>query len=987
MDVVAIVPARDRADSVGATVAALVALPEVTRVLVVDDGSSDPTADRARGAGAEVLRLPGNRGKGGAVAAGVGAAPEAGVYLLVDADVGATAAAAGALLAPVLTGEADMTIGALPGAAGRGGFGAVRRLAGAGIRRATAGFDPATPLSGQRAVRGDLLRSLPLADRFGLETGLTIDAVRAGARVVEVPVAMEHHHTGRRLAGFRHRAGQGADVVRALWPRLTTTRQRIVAILAIGAVLLGLAAWSGQRWTPSTVPLAGRPSKVVLFGMPHIGFADLESGDTPNLDRLIRRGALAAMSVRTMSGKPSSTEGYATLGAGTRVRATDDGAQAYAVADPLEGGTAGQAAYRRTLKRPAGDVVVVGYAATVRLLTGKHLSSEPGALGDAVHAASRRTAVVGNADNPGSRDPKVAPVRRPLAIALADRAGSVDAGTVDPSLLRPDPTAPYSVRFDAAAMVRATRQALARADVVAVDGGDLDRAFACRTAALDRAARADRTLALRRTDALLGAVERALPRDALLLVVSVSPPSGGWRLTPVVAAGPGVPHGWVDSPSVKRRGVVTVTDVGPTVLSALGAAVPDGMIGHAFRYHPGQPSIDKLRRLDRDANFRETIYFPLTVVYIVLQALLYLFAMLVLSRRRAGAGGIAPFLRWAVVAIAAFPLATFVFRAIPNVAVLGDAAIAVLVAVDLVLTAAAMRARRHPLSPLSWIVWGTAGLILVDVATGARLQYSSLLGYSLHTAARFFGIGNTAFAALAASAVIAAAIHVEHGPRRREALLTVAVLLGLCVVVDGAPSLGDDVGGIATLVPVFGLLAVVLWGRRISWRTVGAVLAAMVVLLGVATGIDLLRPPEARTHLGRFVTDLANGNGNSATTIARKAATNVRVFGASVWTWMVPIIAVFMLYLLVYEERGAELLPRGSPRRAGVIGALAAGLLGFAVNDSGVIVTAVVFVYLGPYLTLLALDADRGQPVLLPPTTAGNRPSRGSFAAVVGDGP
>jgi hypothetical protein len=434
----------------------------------------------------------------------------------------------------------------------------------------------------------------------------------------------------------------------------------------------------------------------------------------------------------------------------------------------------------------------------------------------------------------------------------------------------------------------------------------------------------------------------------------------------MVAVGAGVEHGYVNSPSAKRLGVVTLTDLGPTVLRAFGATVPDGMIGHALRYHPGSTDIGYLRNLDRDAGYRERIYFPITVVYIVVQALLYLFAMLALGRHQGGRA-IGLFLRVAVVAIAAFPLATFVFRAVPEVARLGNGGVAVLLAIDALLAVLALRAHRHALSPLSWIVWATAGLIMVDVATGARLQYSSLLGYSLHTAARFFGLGNTAFAALAASAAIAACIHVEYAPRRREAVLTAGVLLGLAVIADGAPNLGDDVGGIVTLVPVFGLTLVALSGRRVSWRTVGWVALGLVVVLGVAVGIDLLRPADSRTHLGRFVSDLFGGSGESGTTIARKAATNVRVLGASIWTWMVPIIAVFSLFLLVYMQRGSELLPPGSARRVGVYSALAAGLLGFAVNDSGVVVTALVFVYLGPYLTLLALDADRGAPILLPP--------------------
>jgi hypothetical protein len=425
----------------------------------------------------------------------------------------------------------------------------------------------------------------------------------------------------------------------------------------------------------------------------------------------------------------------------------------------------------------------------------------------------------------------------------------------------------------------------------------------------------------------------------------------------------------VNSPSVKRMGVVTVTDVAPTILRALDADVPEGMIGNAFRYHETAPDIDYLRELDRDAGFRERIYFPISVVYIVVQALLYLFAMLVLGRHRGGRT-LSVFLRVAVLAIAAFPLATFVFRAVPEVAILGPAGVIVLLTIDAAIVAVALQARRHPLSPLSWIVWATAALIIVDVATGARLQYSSLLGYSLHTAARFTGLGNTAFAVLAASAVIAACLHVEYAKRRREAIVTAGALLVLAVLADGAPNLGKDVGGILTMVPVFGITLVALARGRVSWRQIGIVAAVLVVVLGAAITIDLLRPADSRTHLGRFVSDLVNGTGESDTTIARKLSTNVRVLGASIWTWMVPIIAVFSLFLLVYMDRGSELLPSGSPRRIGVYAALAAGLLGFAVNDSGVVVTALVFVYLGPFLTLLALHADRGEPHLLPPRPA-----------------
>lgn len=958
--VVVLIPAKDSAETIGGTVRSAREIAGVERVLVIDDGSTDATGDQATLAGADVLVLPRNIGKAGAVMAGVSAVPHATVYLMIDADVGTSAGAAGVLLGPVLDDSADMTIGVLPSAGTLGGFGLVRNLAAAGIERAC-GFRPEAPLSGQRAIRGELLRSLPLAPRFGLETALTIDAVRKGARVLEMPVVMDHRHTGRRWEGFRHRGRQGVDIVRALWPRLTGERSRMALIGLVTLSMLTWSLWSGGRFEPAGSELPTRPSKVLLFGVPRLGLDDLAKGDTPVLDGLVARGALAAMSVRTLSGRPSTVEGYATLNAGTRVRAGIGGASAHSTDDLLEGGTARDVSERRTGK-PTGDaeVVVVDYPAIVRQISRAHLSSEPGALGDALHLAGKRTAVIGNADFGNMvLDEEV---HRPVGVSLIDRSGSVDVGKVDADLLEHAVGAPFGVRFDRERMIAAFEAALDDADVIAVDPGDMDRAVGYRGISLDKPAQEHRENAIRRTDALLGDMLELVPQDTLVLVVSVSPPTPGWHLTPFIAAAPGIKPGYAHSPSVKRPAVVTVTDIAPTILEALGAEVPTGMIGHALRYRADEADLERLERLDRDAGFREGIYFRIAMAFIIVQALLYLVVMTNLTHppgRRTVA-----VLRALVVAVAGFPLATFLFRAVPEVAVLGDGAIVVLLAIDALIAAWALRAKRHALSPLAWVTGATAALIILDVATGARLQYSSFLGYSLHTAARFFGIGNTAFATLGACAVIAACLHVQHAPRRREAVFTAGCFLGVVVLIDGAPSLGNDVGGILTLVPVFGLTLVALTGHRLSARHILIAGSSAALLLAVATGIDLLREPEARTHLGRFAADLFGGEDTAGTTISRKLATNLRVLGSSIWAWMVPIAAVFMLYVLVHLGRGEELLPRGSARRVGVIATISAGLLGFAVNDSGVVVTALVFVYLGPFLTLIALHRE-GEPVLV----------------------
>jgi hypothetical protein len=221
----ALVPARDEADRVGATVRALRGLPGVAEVLVVSDGSTDATAARALEAGAHCLDLPRNLGKGGALNAGLAAlmgrvaervSPEPAVLLLADADLAETAGRLDRLLEPVLAGEADLAIADLPPQPGAAGFGLAMGLARRGMARVT-GRRMAEPLSGQRAIRWEVLPALlPFAPGFGVEVAMTMDALRAGLRVVEVEVDLRHNPTGRDLAGLLHRGRQARAVAREL---------------------------------------------------------------------------------------------------------------------------------------------------------------------------------------------------------------------------------------------------------------------------------------------------------------------------------------------------------------------------------------------------------------------------------------------------------------------------------------------------------------------------------------------------------------------------------------------------------------------------------------------------------------------------------------------------------------------------------------------------------------------------------------------------
>ena len=227
-DVAVIIPARDEADRIRATVTAAAGLPGVALVVVVDDGSRDTTAEAARRAGAAVVRHARNRGKGAAMETGAELvrltdqrehrnSPRH--LLFLDADLADTAARAGPLADPVLAGTADMTVAVFSTTVKLGGHGLVVGLSGAGIRRAT-GWRPAQPLNGQRCLtRAAFEAARPLAHGWGVETGLTIDLLRKGLRVTEVEVELAHRATGTGLRAQMHRAHQLTDVARALATR------------------------------------------------------------------------------------------------------------------------------------------------------------------------------------------------------------------------------------------------------------------------------------------------------------------------------------------------------------------------------------------------------------------------------------------------------------------------------------------------------------------------------------------------------------------------------------------------------------------------------------------------------------------------------------------------------------------------------------------------------------------------------------------------
>jgi hypothetical protein len=278
-----LVAARDEEDRIGPAVGRLrEAFPEAV-VVVADDGSRDGTASIAERAGARVVRLP-RRGKGQALTLAERDCPP-GPLLLCDADVEGD-------LRPLVESGAELAIARFTRRVG-GGLGLAKAVA-RRLVEARGGRRLEEPLSGQRFLSERARASVfPVAAGFGVETRMTIDALRAGLEVREVKVDLAHRATGRDLGGFLHRGRQLLDLTLAVGP--TAVNFRGLRLPLIGTVVAFAA--------PSVAPVAAIGLADDLWSGPERGFrAHLRAGATTGTLKLLGIPLWALWRTRSPSG-------------------------------------------------------------------------------------------------------------------------------------------------------------------------------------------------------------------------------------------------------------------------------------------------------------------------------------------------------------------------------------------------------------------------------------------------------------------------------------------------------------------------------------------------------------------------------------------------------------------------------------------------------------------------------------------------------------
>lgn len=434
--------------------------------------------------------------------------------------------------------------------------------------------------------------------------------------------------------------------------------------------------------------------------------------------------------------------------------------------------------------------------------------------------------------------------------------------------------------------------------------------------------------------------------DTTVVVAGLADRDDAAALRVAVVAGPGVVSGTLTSAVTRQVGMVQTTDLTATALRLAGATVPTEVAGQPAVVLPGMPGggdvADRVRTVQ---DLAEGSAASLRLAPGALPALVVLGSVVLVLALRAGRHRLVELVALALLAV---PAATFLAGLVPWWRVGGPTAPATVLAygVVLALTVAVQLAlalggpwRRDRYGPLAVLATLAVGVLAVEVVLGARLGLVSLLGLQPVTAGRFHGTGNVGTGiSLTAAVLLGAVLAVWLRDRSVVGVLATTTPSVLVTVVTGAPSWGADLGGVPAAVVAGGVLALGAAGARI---TLVRVLVLGVLAAVTATGallLDWLRPEADRTHLGRFVQSVLDGEG--AQVVTRKLDRSLSMLVEYPASW----VAVASLVLIAWGLRSPDSAPgrllrpvHQDPALALAAPALLAGwVVGWAANDSGI---------------------------------------------------
>jgi hypothetical protein len=655
----------------------------------------------------------------------------------------------------------------------------------------------------------------------------------------------------------------------------------------------------------------------------------------------------------------------------------------------------------------SGEIVVPELGYLVKINEAQTYGAQIGRLGDVLSAHGVRLAVFGHRiDGDG--------VKSDAPLMLMNGAGKLPGGNITEAWLIHDPSSPYGYRTDTEKLLNEIKNLTstvgtppASSSVILIEYGDWYSLDQERRNYASEQWETVRWRELRKLDELIGQLMALVETHSYAQLWVMSPQSHAeairakLHVTPFIlyehrTANQSGSPGLLTSPTTKRPGLISLHDLGPTLLAAVGVTDTEGWLGFAAERHNRR---DALQWLLHDVNKMRNVYELRTnvvAIFVAYEVLVLLLALLMVLLRWHKP---LKWMRLPLISVLVAPLVILLLGFIPGYSP-GTLAAVLIIVVFLISLCC--------ISLPNWlsiflIAVANAVVLLADGIVGSKLLKYSIMGYDPMIGARYYGIGNEYMGVLVGSAVLAIAMFVQfvqavrtsaaqtsgrlmsstlalpprqsrhpHGLERIGrihprvmAVISSAVLIAITIYM-AAPNGGTNAGGALTACAAFGVAWLSIFGRdrlrrigtlRLLW-IVAALLIVGLLLLWLLNQWLNVSGASGKSHIGRAMDLLTSGRIDLISgMIVRKLQMNLNLIRVSAWG-KVLLTGIFVLAVLLLRPRGV--LRTWQETRPVWMGGFTAVIVGaivaLALNDSGIVAAGTMIVYAAAPILLLVSE-------------------------------
>lgn len=412
------------------------------------------------------------------------------------------------------------------------------------------------------------------------------------------------------------------------------------------------------------------------------------------------------------------------------------------------------------------------------------------------------------------------------------------------------------------------------------------------------------------------------------------------RLAPVLMWGDGVPHGLLYSPSTRTAGLITNTDIAPTIAAYFGATLPTPAVGRAVNVQANADPIVEIASVRQRALAQRSAQKVLPYLAILLGICLSGLAAIHWKQqerataRETTAGRMISTCLSVVVIVLLLASSSH------------DLIVWMTMALFLTLATAERPLTGRLIEPFRLAIMTVfAATLLGDAALDGRILRDSVLGYSPIEGARYYGIGNEAMGALSGAMLIT--LSAAWTCRRLRCAVIAAMITVVAIV--GAPSMGAKAGGVIVLTGAFAVFLMAGYGQRVGVR--GLLIATALGLLALASMavLDSAHSSSTQSHMGAAIALIRHGGaGQAVDIIARKMAVELKLATHSAWA--LPVWAGFACLIIQRRKSTSADVPLA--RRALLDSTLVAAILMLLFNDAGAVACALCLSLVCSYVAL-----------------------------------